>query len=171
MRATIWQWADRLISLSAFIGTIGLLTGVLDVVIDVVGREFHQPLRGAQDISQMAMVTMVFGGMAIADRMQAHIAVDVFEGVFSKRLNRITQIVAPLVGCAVFLLMAKAMWDSAALSRLLNLSTNIIYLPKAWFQYMVVAMSLTTALAMFLRAIDTMLGHDEKPDHGVDKAL
>lgn len=171
MRAIIWQVADRLISLSAIVGTIGLLIGVVDVVIDVVGREFHRPLRGAQDISQMAMVTMVFGGMAMADRLDAHIAVDVFEGVFSKRLNKITQIIAPLVGSLVFILLAKAMWDSAALSQLLNLATNIIYLPKAWFQYMAVIMCSITALAMFLRAVDTMLGHNELPDNGVDKAL
>lgn len=171
MRAKIWQWADRLISLSAFVGTVGLLTGVIAVVIDVIGREFHSPLKGAQDISQMAMVTMVFGGMALADRLDAHISVDIFEGLFSKALNRITQIVAPIVGCAVFLFLAKAMWDSAALSRLLNLSTNIIYLPKAWFQYMAVAMSLVTALAMALRAIDNFLGREELPEHGMDKAL
>ena len=171
MRAIIWQVADRLISLSAFIGTLGLLTGVLDILIDVIGREFHNPLRGAQDISQMAMVTMVFGGMAIADRLDAHIAVDVFEGLFSKTMNRITQIVAPLLGCVIFMLLAKAMWDAAVLSQLLHLATNIINLPKAWFQYMAMVMSLITALAMFLRAVDTVFGREQEPAHGVDKAL
>jgi TRAP-type C4-dicarboxylate transport system permease small subunit len=170
MRAFIWKWADRLISLSAFVGTIGLLVGVVVVLIDVVGREFHMPLRGAQDISQMAMVTMVFGGMAIADRLSAHIAVDVFEGVFPPVVNRLTQIVAPIVGAVVFLMLAKAMWDAAALSRMLNLATNIIYLPKAWFQYMAVAMSLVTALAMILKAVDMILGRP-LPEHGADKIL
>ncbi|MCI5076160.1 TRAP transporter small permease [Oricola sp.] len=170
MRAIIWQWADRLISLSAFVGTVGLMVGVVDILIDVVGREFHMPLKGAQDISQMAMVTMVFGGMAIADRMNSHIAVDIFEGVFSERLNRITQIIAPLIGALVFVMLAKAMWDAAALSRMLNLATNIIYLPKAWFQYMAVVMSVITALAMILRAVDNILGRP-MTEHGIDTTL
>jgi len=170
MRATVWKWADRLISLSAFVGTIGLMTGVADILIDVVGRMFHMPLKGAQDISQMAMVTMVFGGMAIADRLSAHIAVDVFEGVFPPAVNRVTQIVSPIIGALVFLLLAKAMWDAAALSRMLNLATNIIYLPKAWFQYMAVVMSLITALAMILKAVDMFFGRP-LPEHGADNIL
>ncbi|QKV17294.1 TRAP transporter small permease [Oricola thermophila] len=158
MRSLLWKWADRLIGLSAIVGTIGLLVGVVVVLVDVVGREFHMPLTGAQDISQMAMVTMVFGGMAIADRLSAHIAVDVFEGVFPPVINRVTQIIAPIVGAVVFLILARAMWEAAALSRMLNLATNIIFLPKAWFQYMAVVMSVITALAMILRAVDAILG-------------
>lgn len=170
MRAMIWRWADRLINLSALVGIIGLMTGVVDILIDVVGRAFHAPLTGAQDISQMAMVTMVFGGMALADRMEAHISVDILEPVFPRAINRATQVFAPALGAVVFLMLAKTMWDAAALSRMLHLATNIIYLPKAWFQYMAMVMSIITALAMFLRAVDTALGRP-MPKHDLDEAI
>ena len=170
MRAFIWKVADGLIGLSAFIGTLGLIVGVLDILVDVIGREFGFPLTGARDISQMAMLTMVFGGMALADRTLSHISVDIFEGVFSAGFNRLTQVIAPAVGAIVFLMMAKTMWDAANLSRLLHLSTNILYLPKAWFQYLAMVMSLITALAMVLRAIETALGRP-MPEHGVDPIL
>jgi TRAP-type C4-dicarboxylate transport system permease small subunit len=79
MLARLWPWADRLISLSAFFGTVCLIVQVVVILIDVVGRYFGYPLTGARDISQMAMVMVVFGGMALCDRIGGHISVDVFE--------------------------------------------------------------------------------------------
>ena len=43
-------WADRLIRLSAFIGTLALLTEVLIILVDVIGRAFGAPLYGSQDL-------------------------------------------------------------------------------------------------------------------------
>ena len=149
----IGKFADRLIGLSVFFGIAGLLIAVTVTLIDVVGRYFNAPLRGAQDISQMAMVIIVFGGMAICDRVGGHIAVDLLEKSFPTWLNRACDVFSALLGAAIFLGIAWTVWESAALSRMLNLATNIIYLPKAWFQYAVVAMSLVTALGMLLRAV------------------
>ncbi len=153
MLLRIGKFADRLIGLSVFFGTAGLLIAVTVTLIDVVGRNFNAPLRGAQDVSQMAMVIIVFGGMAICDRVGGHIAVDLLEKSFPAWLNRACDVFSALLGAAIFLGIAWTVWESAALSRMLNLATNIIYLPKAWFQYAVVAMSLVTALGMLLRAV------------------
>lgn len=149
----IGKFADRLIGLSVFFGTAGLLIVVLVTLTDIIGRYFNAPLRGAQDISQMAMVIIVFGGMAICDRVGGHIAVDLFEKSFPAWLNRASDVLSVLLGAAIFLGIAWTVWESAALSRMLNLATNIIYLPKAWFQYAVVVMCLITAVGMLLRAV------------------
>ena len=153
MLLRIGKIADRLIGLSVFFGTAGLLIVVLVTLTDIIGRYFNAPLRGAQDISQMAMVIIVFGGMAICDRVGGHIAVDLFEKSFPAWLNRASDVLSALLGAAIFLGIAWTVWESAALSRMLNLATNIIYLPKAWFQYAVVVMCLITALGMLLRSI------------------
>lgn len=150
--------ADRLIGLSAFFGTIGLITEVIVILIDVIGRNFGSPLFGAQDVTQMALVVIVFGGMAICDRVGGHISVDLFEKSFPSWLNRAGDLVSALLGAAIFLGIAWTVWQSAALSRMLNLSTNILYLPKAWFQYFVVAMCIITALGMALRAVAILAG-------------
>ena len=123
------------------------------ILIDVIGRYFGSPLRGAQDVTQMAMVVLVFGGMALCDRQGGHIAVDLFERAFPAWLNRVTDIIAALLGTTIFALIAWNMWKSAALSQMLNLSTNIINLPKDWFQYYVVVSCVITALGMLLRAV------------------
>ena len=159
MLAALQKGADRLTRLSALIGTLGLLAEVAVILIDVVGRYFHAPLRGAQDISEMAMVFVVFGGMALCDKVGGHISVDIFEGAMPRWMIRLGDIVSALLGAAIFLGIAWTTWDSAALSRMLNLATNIIQLPKDRFQYFIIAMSLVTALGMALRAVALMLGH------------
>ncbi|MBF9033441.1 TRAP transporter small permease subunit [Rhodobacterales bacterium HKCCE2091] len=158
MLASLDRVAARLVRLAALIGTIGLLVEVVVILTDVVGRGFGEPLRGAQDISIMALVLIVFGGMALCDRIGGHISVDIFERHFPGWMNRGADIVSAVLGAVVFALIAWTMWESAALSEMLNLSTNIINLPKAWFQYAVVVLSLVTALGMALRAVSLSLG-------------
>ena len=163
MLARLWPLADRLISLSAFVGTICLIVQVAVILVDVIGRYFGFPLTGARDISQMAMVMVVFGGMALCDRIGGHISVDVFEPYMGATLNRLSDIISPLIGAAVFFGIAWTVWESAVLSRMLNLSTNILYLPKAWFQYVIVVMSIVTGVAMLLRAAEALISGKPAP--------
>lgn len=163
MLARLWPWADRLIGLSAFFGTACLMLQVVVILIDVVGRYFGSPLTGARDITQMSMAIVVFGGMALCDRVGGHISVDVFENYLSAALIRLSDILSPLLGAVIFFGFAWTVWESAALSRMLNLATNIIYLPKAWFQYAVVVMSVITGLAMLLRAAEAAISGKHAP--------
>ena len=152
------RWADGLIGLAAVLAAIALLGEVVVILIDVAGRNFGAPLTGAQDLSQMGMVVVVFGGMALCDRLGGHISVDVFERAFPPWLNRAGDVVSAFLGAGIFGAIAWAMWESAALSRMLNLSTNIVNLPRAWFEYFVVAASLVTATALTMRGVETLSG-------------
>ena len=82
------NYADRLIGLSATIGSIGLIVEVGIILVDVIGRAFGSPLYGSQDLVTMTMVLLVFGGMALCDRRGGHIAVDIFERNFPDWLNK-----------------------------------------------------------------------------------
>lgn len=164
MLATLQKGADGLTRLSALIGTIGLLTEVVVILVDVVGRYFGAPLKGAQDISEMAMVILVFGAMAMCDKVGGHISVDLFENSMPRWMIRAGDIASALIGAAIFLGLAWTTWDSAGLSKMLNLATNIIKLPKVWFQYFIIAAALITALGMILRAIALIAA--PQPHHG-----
>ncbi|WP_321503584.1 TRAP transporter small permease [Breoghania sp.] len=161
MLARLDQWAARLTSLAALIGTLGLLAQVLVILSDVIGRYFGAPLRGAQDISTMAMVIVVFGGMALCERLDGHLSVDLFEPHMPRWLRHAADVLAALLGAAIFFGIAWTVLESAALSRLLNLSTNIIRLPKAWFQYALAGFALITAFGLSMRAAFLLLkGHN-----------
>ena len=149
--------ADRLIGLSAIIGSLGLLVEVAVILVDVIGRAMGRPLFGSQDLITMTMVILVFGGMALCDRTGGHIAVDIFERHFPPRFNRAVDILSALIGAVIFLALAKAVLDSAKLSVMLNLSTNLLNLPKAWFQYALSGFAVLTALGMGLRAAELAL--------------
>jgi TRAP-type C4-dicarboxylate transport system permease small subunit len=149
--------ADRLIGLSATIGAVALIAVMVAILIDVVGRAMGSPLYGSQDIVTMSMVILVFGGMALCDRQGGHIAVDLLEPRFSMRLNRLIDIVVALMGAVIFGFIAWAVWDSAKLSQMLNLSTNLLRLPKAWFQWALAGFSVLAALGLLLRAAELAL--------------
>jgi TRAP-type C4-dicarboxylate transport system permease small subunit len=152
--------ADGLISLSALVGTLGLLVEVVVILTDVVGRYFGKPLSGAQDITQMAMVIVVFGGMALCDKIGGHISVDIFETSMPNWMIRAGDIVSALLGALIFFGIAWTTWASIAQMRGFGiiLSTNIIGLPFDWFKGAIIVMSVITGIGMSLRAIALILG-------------
>lgn len=165
MLAQLRSLADRLIGLSATIGAVGLLVEVTVILIDVVGRAFGSPLYGSQDVIMMAMVILVFGGMAMCDREGGHIAVDLFQPRYPAWLNRGIDIFSAFLGAVIFAFIAYAIIDSAKLSVMLNLSTNLLRLPKAWFQWGLAGLSVLTALGMLLRSIElTLSGRDVRTE-------
>ncbi|KAA2314709.1 TRAP transporter small permease [Pseudooceanicola sediminis] len=157
MYSSLKRLADGLINLSSFLGTLGLIFVTSTVLVDVIGRFFGAPLRGAQDFTQMGMVIIVFGGMALCDRLGGHVAVDIFESKFSRGMNHAFDIFAALLGAVIFLAIAYTVYDSSKLSQMLNLATNIVRLPKWYFQWALSLLAVITALGMVLRAVELML--------------
>ncbi|MCQ0970630.1 TRAP transporter small permease [Paracoccus sp. TK19116] len=148
---------DRLIGLSALIGTLALLFVVGVVLFDVIGRAFGSPLYGSLDMTTMAFVITVFGGMALCDKRGAHINVDLFERFLPQRMNHLLDILIDILGAAIFLAIGYAVIRAAGLSAMLNLRTNLLGLPTAWFQYALAALAIVTGIAMLLRAIDFII--------------
>lgn len=159
--------ADRLISLSATIGALGLLFEVGIILVDVVGRALGSPLYGSQDLITSTMIILVFGAMALCDRGGGHIAVDLFEPYYPSAMNRIIDIFSAALGAVIFAALAWAVWKSAELSVMLNLSTNLLNLPKAWFQWALVAFSILTSFGMALRSVELAVsGRDIRHEKG-----
>lgn len=157
--------ADRLIGLSAAIGSLSLIVIVAVILADVVGRGFGSPLYGGQDITSMAAVIVVLAPMALCDRFGGHISVDLFERYFPDAMNRVIDIFVAVLGAIIFATLAWATWESAKLSLMLNLSTNLLYIPKAWFQWAGIAFMLLASLGLALRAIELALtGRDVRKE-------
>lgn len=115
----------------------------------------------------MGMAILVFGGMALCDRRGGHIAVDLLEPSFPPALNRAIDIFAAFAGAAIFVMIAYTLHESAKLSGMLNMSTNLLRLPRAWFQWGVSVFSIITALGMVLRGIELIMsGKDVRKEAG-----
>ena len=157
--------ADGLIGLAALIGGACLLGLVGVILVDVVGRALGAPLFGSQDLITMGMAVLVFGGMALCDRRGGHIAVDLLEPRLPGPVNRAIDVASALLGAVIFAMIALALHELAALSQMLNMSTNLLRIPRAWVQWGLVALSLVTALGMLLRAAElAFAGRDTRKD-------
>lgn len=157
--------ADRLIGLSAAIGATALIGVVIVILIDVIGRALGSPLYGSQDITTMATVILVFAPMALCDRLGGHISVDLFERYFPNAMNRSIDIFVAALGAIIFACLAWATWDSAKLSLMLNLSTNLLYLQKAWFQWAAIGFMALASLGLALRALELAItGRDVRTE-------
>ena len=154
MLESIRKIADRLIGLSAAIGALALFVEVAVILVDVIGRALGKPLYGSQDLVTMTMVILVFGAMAMCDRRGGHIAVDLLERRFPDRVNRLIDIASAVLGAVIFVFIAWSVWESAKISQMLNLSTNLLRLPKLWFQWALAGFALFTAVGMALRAVE-----------------
>ncbi|WP_432696651.1 TRAP transporter small permease [Marinobacterium sp. YM272] len=148
---------DRLISLSSIFSTAVLLLVLVTILVDVIGRFFGSPLSGSQDLTQMAMVLIVFGGMAYCEKNSGFIAVDLFERMFPPLMNRVLDIIGHLAGAALFAAIGYTVIEAAEISQMLGLSTNILGLEKAPFQYALAGFSLLTALSLLLKSINHLL--------------
>lgn len=163
MGARVSTWADGLIRLSALVGTIGLVIEVVVILIDVIGRFFGSPLTGAQDISQMSMVLIVFGGMALCDKIGGHVNVDLLENAMPRWMIWVGDFASAVIGAVIFIGIAWTTWSSIYLMRFqlgVVQKTNIIDLQFDWFKGAIVVMSIITAIGMILRAIGLVLTGD-----------
>lgn len=144
---------DFLVDAAAAVAALALVVLMGVVVVDVIGRFFGSPLRGAQDIVKMSFIFIVFGGMAFCDRIGGHIAVDLFEAVFPRTLNAWFSVLGALVGAVIFALIAWQVWEASKISIMLNSATNILKLPRVPFQYCIIAFAVLTSVSMALRAL------------------
>lgn len=157
MLLSIRKLADRLIGLSAAIGAVALIVEVAVILVDVVGRAAGDPLYGSQDLITMTMVIIVFGAMALCDRDGGHISVDLLQRYYPDAMNRLIDILTALIGMVIFLGIAYAVNESAKISVMLDLSTNLLRLPKVWFQNGLSVFALLTAAGMALRAVELIV--------------
>lgn len=107
----------------------------------------------------MTMVMLVFGGMALCDRGGGHIAVDLFERYYPAWMNWLIDVFSAALGAVIFIALTWSVWESAKLSVMLNLSTNMLYLPKVWFQLALCGFALLTAAALALRAVELLFAN------------
>ena len=88
------QGVDLLVTLSAWVGGLGLAAGLGVVLYDVIARAFGHPLSGSPDIVQMCFVVIVFGCVPLCERTAGNVRLDLLETLFPPALNRVFDLIA-----------------------------------------------------------------------------
>ena len=82
---------DRAIRWLAIVGGLVLVGIVVLTVVDVLLRKFHEPIFGRQNISELALLVIVFFALAYCGRVKGHVAVDLIGNVAPRALLRVTE--------------------------------------------------------------------------------
>lgn len=134
------------------IAKISLILMALLTAVDVFGRYFFNfPIIGAQDISELSMVLLIFGAMGWATYKRAHIRADMLYSVISKKKYAVLTAAGFAISLMLSILMA---WQTcvSSVSSLINSHqvTPTIRIPIAPFQ-------LFTAFGLLVLSLELLL--------------
>lgn len=133
-------------NLTANLAAATLLSITALLLIDVILRAVYQPILGSQEIAEMAMVVILFGALSLIEAKAKQIRVDLLVPMLGPQacawIDRISYTLAALLWAAL----GWSMWQIAGLSVLLNMSSNLIGLQRAPFQYFLVTMAALAAV-------------------------
>jgi TRAP-type C4-dicarboxylate transport system permease small subunit len=127
-----FTWFLRLLALAS--GVV-LLAMMAMTTVDVILRYiFNSPLEGSREMTQFAMVLIVFLAMAYCGLTGGHIAVDLFEKALDRPSLRLLPALIAWAGAAVFVVITwRTLVEAFATS---SKVTNMMFIP--YFPFMLV---------------------------------
>ena len=131
-------WFDRLVRGLALLAGVVLVLLVLLTVADVVMRyAFNAPIFGAQDMSQLALIVVVFLSMAYCGRKGGHVAVDLFVQALGRRAAAWIDAAVSLAGAGVLFTLAWRSVVSGGRASLFGSASNLLVIPFEPFYYVI----------------------------------
>lgn len=148
------QWFDIALGLAASVLLLGMM---LLTFADVVGRYiFNSPLRGAFEITELALLTLIFAGLPLVSRADEHVKMDFIDrwvGPAARRLNRrlVHLLCAVAIGGMAWLVFLKA-------GRIAGYgdTTDVLKIPVAPFVYFMSVMVLATGVIHLIAAFSAL---------------
>jgi TRAP-type C4-dicarboxylate transport system permease small subunit len=151
---------DRATRWLAIAGGVVLVAMVLLTVVDVALRKFHEPIFGRQNISELALLVVVFFSMAYCGRVKGHVAVDLIGNVASRRLLRVTDVLVSLIGAAVFAILTWRSLIAAEHAMEIKRVSNLLAIPHWPFYYVIALGSTLYAIVQIIDAARAFRGRD-----------
>ena len=144
-------WLDRTLGAAAAILLFALM--VLTTA-DVVGRYvFNWPLRGAFEITELLLLTLIFAGLPLASRADEHVTLDFIDMVLSERgrmrLRRLVDFICGLL----FLGLAWRVWIKAGTIAGYGDTTEVLRLPVGPFVYFMALMVAVAGIVHLVKVI------------------
>ncbi|WP_102225354.1 TRAP transporter small permease [Acidimangrovimonas sediminis] len=158
----ISKTVDAVLRLLSLIGTLCVVLMMLHVTADVVMRyAFNRPLPGTLNIvSRYYMVIIVFLSLAVAERQDAHISVEIVYDLLPSGLRRLLAPLSWLLTAAVFAAVAirtgQVAWTKTLIRASVDEGTSAI---PIWQSYWPVAIgSAVFALFCAYRLVLALIG-------------
>lgn len=129
------------------------MTGI--TLLDIIARNvFGYAVFGTYDIVLITLVVSVYAGMAEAFRQQAHITVDMIDGIRSQRLRRIVSFTAIAVTILVMALLTwLCLWQAYDSLRFGDVTTDL-RIPKLLFWIAIIVGLTLSCIVLLLLLVD-----------------
>lgn len=161
------SWLDVALGAAA---SVLLLVMVCLTFADVIGRYlFNSPLRGAFEITELSLLTLIFAGMPLVSRADEHVTMDFIDRLLGARGRAALRRFVHLVCGLAILGMAWLMWLKAGKIANYGDTTDVLKIPVAPFVYFMTVMIVVTSLIHLIRVFGPM-DVEDAADFDPDKA-
>jgi len=151
--------ADRAVRLLAYLGGIALLWLMgLTVVAVVMRYVFNAPILGAQDISELSLVLVVFFALAHCGWTGGHVAVDLIGTVLKPKTLRWTDTLVRAISGLLFVYVAWQTMRQGLDAFEFGEASNLVEIPHFPFILVVAFGSTVYALVLFVQAVRVARG-------------
>lgn len=148
------RWVNQWLHWLAGATIVGLM---LMTVVDIVGRRFFDaPFRGTVELTQLALVIIIYLGFAYAENHGDHVAVDIIYTRLRRGLQLIVTAVTSVFGIAMVALLAHRLFVYAGVLSGGGYTTPTRGISQAPFALIAVGGSVLFALALADSAIGAM---------------
>jgi TRAP-type C4-dicarboxylate transport system permease small subunit len=145
------SWLDRALGAAAAILLFGM---VALTTVDVVGRYlFNRPLRGAFEVTELLLLTLIFAGLPLASRAGEHVTLDFIDQLLGPRGRSLLSRAVDLVCGVIVLGLAWRVWVKAGKIAGYGDTTDVLRLPVAPFVYFMTLMVAVTGVVHLAKVI------------------
>lgn len=124
-----------------------LITMMLVTASDVFARYlFNTPIRGAFELTEILLVLLIYAGLPLVSRREAHVVVDLFESWMSVGVKKVLRVVSNLLCLAALCGMSWVIYLRALRIASYGDTTAVLKLPLAPVAFAMAALILVTGL-------------------------
>lgn len=152
-------WLDRVLGIAAAI-LLFILMAI--TTVDVIGRYiFNSPLRGAFEITELLLLTLIFAGLPLVSRADEHVTLDFIDAALGERGRMFIRRAVDFICGLIMLGLAWRVWIKAGKIAGYGDTTDVLLIAVGPFVYFMALMVAVTAIVHFVKAV--MPGTAEKP--------
>src|SRR5262245_59135927 len=144
-------WLDRALGFSAAVLLFGLM---MLTTADVIGRYiFNWPLRGAFEITELLLLTLIFAGLPLASRADEHVTLDFIDMILTARGRLLLRRIVDFFCGLLILGLAYRVWIKAGKIAGYGDTTEVLRIPVGPFVYFMAIMVAVTGIVHLTKVV------------------
>jgi TRAP-type C4-dicarboxylate transport system permease small subunit len=147
------RWERRLEALLGAAASTVLLAMMLLTFVDVVARYvFNRPVRGAFEVTELALLVLIFAGLPLVSYADEHAVMDFIDRLLGPRGQRALARAVQGLCAAAMLLLAWLVWSKADRVWAYRDATDVLRIVYGPFVYLMAGLIALTGLIHLYRA-------------------